>query len=155
MAYIDYYRDMLVAHANTVDEATTSYDQTYARPTGRTPQRAYAIALIPLAAAAAFYVFIAKAGLNGEWVLATLLYPGLVLNARRLHDMGRTAWFLLLPGLLDIAAAGVHFGNALHLIKADLPGLGWAAVAVSAAFILWGAAGKGQAGANRFGEAAA
>ncbi len=81
LAYIDYYKDMLVQHANTVDEAAASYDKTYAHPTGRTTQRNYAIALVPLVAAAAFYHFIAKSGLNGEWVLATLLYPGIVLNA--------------------------------------------------------------------------
>jgi uncharacterized membrane protein YhaH (DUF805 family)/uncharacterized membrane protein YphA (DoxX/SURF4 family) len=155
LAYLDYYKDMLVRRANAVDETTSSYDDTYARPNGRTSQRPYALALIPLAAAAAFYVFIARAGLNGEWVLATLLFPGLMLMARRLHDMGQTAWILLAPGLLDIAAISLHFANALHFTTLSLPALSWTAVVVSVAFLLWGLVGKGQADANRFGEAAA
>lgn len=151
LAYIDYYKDMLVQHATSVDETTTSYDKTYARPTGRTSQHNYAIALLPLAAAAAFYLFLARTGLNGQWVLATLLYPGIVLNARRLHDMGQTAWFLIVPAVLDIAAASVHFGNALHLTNINVPWLPWVAVVVSVAFTLWALVGKGQPEANRFG----
>ncbi len=112
LAYIDYYKDMLVQHANTVDEAATSYDKTYAHPTGRTTQRNYAIALVPLILAAAFYTFLAKTGRNGEWVLATLIYPGFVLVAGRLHDMGQTGWLLLAPGLIVAVALGLHFFDA-------------------------------------------
>ncbi len=69
--------------------------------------------------------------------------------------MGQTAWFLIVPGVLDIAAVAIHFGDALHLFKLEVPGLGWAAVIVSVAFTAWGLAGKGQGEANRFGPATA
>ena len=129
-----------------------SFEDTFANPKGRTSRGAFIVALIVLAAAAAFYFFLVKAGRNGDWVLVTLLFPALMLHARRLHDMGQTAWLLLAPGGLIVAGVWLHmsdqgaqYENAVTL----------AALAVSAAFALWGCIGKGQAEANRFGEPAA
>lgn len=130
-----------------------TWDPLYAWSTGRTPRAEYIKALIPLILAAAFYTFIAKSGRNGEWVLATMLYPGFVLVAGRLHDMGQTGWLLLAPGLLDVAALGLHFFPPANF--ALTAPIGLAAYVVSIAFLVWGLAGPGQATANRFGEPAA
>lgn len=154
LAYVDYYKDMLQRSALSLGESGDgpSWNQTFAWATGRTSQMNYIKALIPLVLAAAFYTFLAKTGRNGEWVLATLLYPGFVLVAGRLHDMGRTAWLLAVPAAIDIVALGLHFfGDAKAAITADI---GIAAYVVSAAFLVWGLALKGQGAANRFGEPA-
>jgi len=125
-----------------------NYDTTLANPTGRTARGPYVAGAVVLALAVAFYIFLVHAGRNGEWVLVTFLYPGFVLLARRLHDMGKTAWLLVAPGALF--AAGIW----LHMFTKDtqlggqliLGGLG-----VSAVLALWGLVGKSQDGANKFG----
>jgi uncharacterized membrane protein YhaH (DUF805 family) len=129
-----------------------NYQSLFANPAGRTSRGRFVGALIVLLLVAAFYYFLVKAGRNGEWVLFTLLYPAFVLHARRLHDMGRTAWLLIIPGALFAAAIW------LLMISGDarLGGpVTLSALAVSAAAALWGLIGKGQADANRFGEPAA
>jgi uncharacterized membrane protein YhaH (DUF805 family) len=153
LAYIDYYRDMLQRHALTLGERgrLVSYESRFANPNGRTSRSDFIGALVPLLAATALYFFLVK-GRNGEWVLATLLFPGTVLLARRLHDMGHTAWLLLIPNALNVTALWLHFyrhGSELQ------PAVTLAALVVSTAFFVWGIAGKGQAQGNRFGEPAA
>lgn len=155
LAYIDYYKDMLQRHALSLGEegGGMTWNQTFAWSTGRIGRLDYIKALVPLVLAAAFYTFLAKTGRNGEWVLATLLYPGFVLVAGRLHDMGRTGWLLLAPGLLDAVALWLHFfSDPKAAITVDI---GVAAYVVSIGFLLWGLALKGQESANRFGEPAA
>jgi uncharacterized membrane protein YhaH (DUF805 family) len=133
-----------------------SFEQTYVYPGGRTSRNAYIIALVIALAALLFYWIVSQKGLNGQWVRTTLLFPGFMLMARRLHDMGQTAWLLLAPLALDVVAIGWHYANALKLHEgAPPPALVWTAVAVSAAFAVWGLIGKGQAEANRFGAAVA
>ena len=151
LAYIDYYKDMLQRHALSLGETadSPSWNQTFAWSTGRTSRTDYIKALVPLVLAAAFYTFLAKTGRNGEWVLATLLYPGFVLVCGRLHDMGQTGWLLLAPGLLTALALGLHFfGDPKAALTVDI---GVAAYVVCVAFLLWGLALKGQGAANRFG----
>ena len=126
-----------------------NFESLYANPAGRTSRGAFVPALVILILVAAFYQFVARSGRNGEWVLVTLLFPSFMLHARRLHDMGRTAWLLLVPGV----AIGVEVW--LHMIAISLdvqPWLDLLALIVAAAFMLWGLVGKGQAEANRFGE---
>ena len=130
-----------------------SFETTYANPKGRTSRGQFIAALVVLVAVAAFYVFLVKAGRNGQWVEATLLFPGFVLLARRLHDMGLTGWLVLIPGALMVAAFGVwldliSLGPQLQPVEPKI------ALAVTAAFALWGAVGKGKAEANKFGEPA-
>jgi uncharacterized membrane protein YhaH (DUF805 family) len=157
LAYLDYYKGMLVPRALTLGETEGSnYNALYVYPAGRTSQKAYIPAILLVVAAAAFYKLVANAGLNGEWVMTTLLFPGFVLVARRLHDMGQNAWLLLIPGALDAAALGMHYADALKLRAGAPPAvLVWAAIVVTAAFVLWGMVGKGQGEANRYGAAAA
>lgn len=128
-----------------------NYSSTYANPMGRTSRGAFVGALIVLLLVVALYVFVAKAGRNGDWVLVTLLYPAFVLHARRLHDMGQTAWLLVIPYAAILAAFW------MHLFSPDAPyqaQTNWAAHILGALFILWGLLGKGQAEANKFGAAA-
>jgi uncharacterized membrane protein YhaH (DUF805 family) len=157
LAYIDYYKGMLVPRAATVGEAEgATYEDRFVDPRGRTSRAAYIPALILVVAAAAFYKFVATAGLNGEWVMTTLLFPGFVLVARRLHDMGQNAWLLLIPGVLDAAALGMHYADALKLHAGAPPvWLTWAAIVVTAAFAVWGLVGKGRGEANKYGAAPA
>jgi len=155
LAYIDYYKDMLQRHALSLGETEggRSWNPTFAWATGRTSRADYIKALIPLVLAAAFYTFLAKTGRNGEWVLTTLLYPGFVLVAGRLHDMGRTAWLLAFPAALNVVALGLHFfSDPKAALTVDV---GIAAYVVSIAFLIWGLASKGEADANRFGAPAA
>ncbi len=130
-----------------------TYETLYAYPTGRTSRAEFTGALIVLLAAVAFYVLLATPGLNRDWVLTTLMLPALVLHARRLHDMGQTAWLLLAaPAVLDGAAMALHMVKA----KSDMAfGLTLAAVVITVGFMAWGVIGKGQAEANRFGPATA
>jgi uncharacterized membrane protein YhaH (DUF805 family) len=127
-----------------------SYNSTYANPMGRTARGPFVVALVILLLVTGFYYQFVK-GQNGEWVLFTLLYPAFVLYARRLHDMGKTAWLLIVPGALVAAAAlpptesRFSFEKPLFLV----------ATAVFALFAIWGALGKSQDGDNKYGAAAA
>ena len=127
----------------------TTYDTVFAWAGGRTARLDALKAMIPLILAAAFYTFIAKSGRNGEWVLATLLYPGFVLVARRLHDMGWSAWLLVAPAVLDAVALWVHFFTPSAAYAAPAV---YAATVISAAFLIWALIGPGQATTNRYGE---
>ena len=127
-----------------------SYETVFANPTGRLGRGPYLIALVILLAVAAFYFDRVK-GPNGEWVLFTLLFPAFVLHARRLHDMGQTAWLLIVPGAL---VGAVLWPHAASRGAFEAP-LALAALVVYAGFALWGCVGKGQADANRFGAPAA
>jgi uncharacterized membrane protein YhaH (DUF805 family) len=129
-----------------------TFENTFVNPKGRTSRAAFIPAVIIVLAVAAFYHFVAKAGRNGEWVLLTLLFPALMLHARRLHDMGQTAWLLLAPAALIVAAAWMHMFGQDGQVQSYLA---VAAIVVSAGFVVWGAVGKGQAEVNRFGEPAA
>jgi uncharacterized membrane protein YhaH (DUF805 family) len=151
LAYIDYYKGVLQRRALTLGEGkegVVRYEAVFANPSGRTSRAGFVRALIPLLAAAALYFFLVK-GRNGEWVLATLLFPATVLHARRLHDMGQTAWLLSVPSALNITAIWLHmFGHYPEL----QPVVTRAALVVSVGFVIWGLIGKGQVQANRFGE---
>lgn len=126
-----------------------SFETLYVYPNGRTSRADFLRGLLPLLAAAAFYALVVKAGRNGEWVLITLLFPAAVLLARRLHDLGQTAWLLLLPGALAVAAIWLHMANPTD--PPLEPAAALAATVIGAGFVLWSLVGKGQAAANRFG----
>jgi uncharacterized membrane protein YhaH (DUF805 family) len=152
LAYLDNYRGALQPHALTIGEFSAgrrSYDFLFVNPNGRTPPGPFAAALITLLIVVAFYAFLVK-GLTAHWCLLMLLFPALVLHARRLHDMGYTAWLLLVPAVLTIAAFGIWF----HIVSFGAPldaVLPIAASVVFVAFALWCCIGSGQAEPNRFG----
>jgi uncharacterized membrane protein YhaH (DUF805 family)/uncharacterized membrane protein YphA (DoxX/SURF4 family) len=152
LAYLDYYRGVLQRHALAVgEEPAKDFDTLFTRPAGRTGRGEFSGALITLLASLAFYYFLVP-GRNSQWVQLTLLFPAVVLLARRLHDMGRAAWPVLVPAALIVAMAWLY----LYVPGAQAKGtVAVAAQFVSAAFIIWGLVGKTQAEANRSGQPAA
>jgi uncharacterized membrane protein YhaH (DUF805 family) len=152
LAYIDYYQGALQRHALAFGEAAGgrgSFNFLFVNPNGRTPRAEFAAALVTLLAAAAFYAFLVK-GTTAHWCVLMLVFPGVILHARRLHDMGHSAWPLVIPGVLAVVACAVW----LHLVSFGAPfntAVPLAALAACAGFALWGCMGSGQAEANRFG----
>lgn len=128
-----------------------TFESLFVNPGGRTTRGAFIPALIVLLAVAAFYAFL-PTGRTGQFCLAVLIFPYVMLHARRLHDIGLTAWLLLAPGALLVATAWLQLYDADSPLKTPVS-IG--ALVVSAGFTLWGVIGKGQAAANRFGEPAA
>jgi uncharacterized membrane protein YhaH (DUF805 family) len=150
LAYIDYYKGALQRHALAFGETgRTSFDSLFTSAAGRASRSQFLAALITLVAVMVFYAYLVV-GRSGQWSLLVLVIPAIVLHARRLHDMGHSAWRLLIPGVLAVAAFALwlgllSFGAQLNAIVPP------AALLVSAAFALWGCVGKGQSAANRFG----
>lgn len=152
LAYLDYYKGPLQRRALMAGEAAAgraTYDFLFVNPSGRTSRGQFVPALITLLAVVVFYAYLVT-GRTATWCLFVLLFPAIVLHARRLHDMGHTAWLLLAPGVLmvaafaiwlDILSLGASLDRAVPLI----------ALAVSAGFALWGCISKGQTEANPFG----
>jgi len=152
LAYLDYYRGALQRHALTFGESPVgrgSFSFLFVNPAGRTSRGQFVAALIPILIVVAFYAFLVR-GLTAHWCLLMLLYPAVILHARRLHDMGHSAWLMLVPALLTLASFAiwlrlVSFGAPLDT---DLP---IAAAVVFIGFALWGCLGGGEAETNRFG----
>lgn len=128
-----------------------NFDTLFVYASGRTPRNHYIGALITLLVSLGFYYFLVP-GRNSQWVQLVFLYPAVVLLARRLHDMGRAAWPLVVPAALVIAMACLYLYVPASGAKVSVK---WAAIIVSAAFMIWGLVGKSQAEPNRFGSPAA
>jgi uncharacterized membrane protein YhaH (DUF805 family) len=125
------------------------YESLFVDAGGRTARGLFIGALIPLLLAGAFYhlwVF----GKPGQFAGLLLFFPAFVLHARRLHDMGRSAWPLALPVAAVAAAAW------FHILRPEEAAAGrpviYSAIAICAVFTLWGLIGAGEAGTNRYGE---
>ncbi len=152
LAYLDYYRGVLQRSATTMGESSGSgshFDLLFANPTGRTTRAQFVPALLTLVAVTVFY-YIEVKGRSGQWSMMVLLFPGTILLARRLHDMGYSAWLLLVPTLLMVATFAiwlqiVNLGAQLDLAVPPI------ALAVSAAFALWGCVGSGRGEVNSYG----
>jgi uncharacterized membrane protein YhaH (DUF805 family) len=155
LTYLEYYKGALQRVALTLGETGRSmiWDSLFVDSKGRTPRGQFTAALIPLAFVVWFY---AHAGPNpyAPWNLLVLLYPAVVLHARRLHDMGHSGWLLLAPALLTVAAMAIWAG----LINLDAQlnfAVPLAAVVVFAGFAVWGCIANGQTEANGFGPSVA
>jgi uncharacterized membrane protein YhaH (DUF805 family) len=137
LAYIDRYRVLLQKHT------TTLFDSLFVSARGRTSREQFVPALITLLAVVAFYAFLVT-GRTAQFCLLVLLYPGIVLHARRLHDMGRAAWSLVAPGVLMLAAFAIwlHYISLGAQLDAALPIV---ALVVTAGFAAWGCVGKSRA----------
>jgi uncharacterized membrane protein YhaH (DUF805 family) len=152
LAYIDYFQGALQQHALMFGEfrgGRSSFDFLFVNPNGRSSRGQFAAALVTLLAVVVFYAFLVK-GATAHWAMLVLVFPGVVLHARRLHDMGHSAWPLIIPAVLTVVA----FANWLRVVSFGTPfntALAPAALAVCAGFALWGCIGNGQAEANRFG----
>lgn len=153
LAYIDSYAGVLQRGARMLGDSPAgnmSFDVLYVNAKGRTPRGEFVIALVMILVVAGFYAFVVT-GRNAEWCMLMLLFPGVVLHARRLHDMGQSAWPLAVPAALTVAAFAhwlrlVNFGATLNVA------VPLAATVVFAGFAVWGCLGSGQPETNRFGE---
>jgi uncharacterized membrane protein YhaH (DUF805 family) len=143
---LHHYRGALQRHALTVGETpggrSEAFESVYVYPGGRTSRGHFVAALITLLLVVLFYKYLVT-GRTAQWCMAVLLIPGAILLARRLHDMGRSAWLLLVPLALMIvafaiwlrlASLGAQLDTATPLI----------ALVVTAGFALWGCMGRGQ-----------
>lgn len=150
LAYIDYYKGALQRYALALGESgRSSFDSLFVSPKGRASRGQFVPALITLLAVILFYAFLVT-GRTAQWCLLMLLFPGVILHARRLHDMGHSAWLLAVPAVLMVAA----FAIWLHILSLGTQldtAVPVVALAVSAGFALWGCIGMGQVEANRFG----
>jgi uncharacterized membrane protein YhaH (DUF805 family) len=150
LAYLEYYKGVLQRSALTLGESSrSSFDPLFVKLNGRTSRNQFLAALITLVAVIVFYAYLVP-GRSGEWSLLVLVVPGVVLLARRLHDMGHSAWPVAVPAVLTVAA----FAIWLHLLSlgAQLDIIvPWAAFVVSVGFAFWGCVGKSQAETNSFG----
>lgn len=129
------------------------FESLFVNPKGRTSRRHFVPALLTLVLVVLFYAFLVK-GRTAQFCMLVLLFPAVMLHARRLHDMGHSAWLLLFPAALVVAMFAIRLGYLSlgpSIDSAALPGT----LAVGAAFALWGCIGGSQAGANRFGTAPA
>lgn len=116
-----------------------NYDTLFTNPNGRTSRADFVPAMITILAVMAFYVFLVT-GRTAQFCQLVLLYPAVVLLARRVQDMGFAGWWVIIPLVLMLL---------MHLIQLDYLSLGdpldtalyWIAHAVSVGFLLWGSAG--------------
>ncbi len=72
------------------------YESLFVNPNGRTSRKQFVPALMVLLAVVAFYAWLVT-GRTAQWCLLVMVFPGFILHARRMHDMGRSAWVLLAP----------------------------------------------------------
>jgi uncharacterized membrane protein YhaH (DUF805 family) len=140
LAYIDYYKGALQKRALAAGEdAQGSFDVLFASPNGRTSREQFVPALITLVAVVVFYALLVK-GRSGLWSMLALLIPGVILHMRRLRDMGRSGWVLVVPAGLMVVAFAIWLQFLDFGPQVDL-GLTWAAMAVAVGFGIWGSFG--------------
>jgi uncharacterized membrane protein YhaH (DUF805 family) len=118
-----------------------NYETLFANPTGRTARGPFIAALATLLAVFAFY-WLWVPGRTGQFAMLVMIYPGMVLHARRLHDMGKSGWLVLLPGALLLAT------GLFHLYSPEATAARYvtqAALGLAVGFMLTGIVFKGQA----------
>jgi len=152
LAYLPYYKGALQRAPLTLGESDhrTSWNTLFVHPSGRTSRGLFLAALIPLALAVLWYASKGPTVDVAPWGVLVLLYPAVVLHVRRLHDMGRTGWLMLLPAVLTVAAMLI-WANRISLgaqVDAAVPIV---ALVVFVGFALWGSIARGQAETNTFG----
>ncbi|MGH8219581.1 MAG: DUF805 domain-containing protein [Steroidobacteraceae bacterium] len=154
LAYFGYYTGALRRSALTLGESghATTWDTLFVNHKGRTSREHFIAALIPLAIVVWFYT---HSGPNqyALWAVLVLLFPAVVLHARRLHDIGHSGWLLLLPVILTVAAMAI-WDRLLYLGARLNFAVPLAALIVFVGFSLWGCIVKGRAEANTFGPPA-
>lgn len=95
-----------------------------------------------------------------------LIWPQICVHAKRLHDMGQTAWLMLIPTVFSLAAVTVMVmvggvaalsgdASAIHGGAMMIVGLALLlSFLVGLAFLLWVGLSASQPGDNRFGPPA-
>jgi len=142
LAYLRYYQGTLQRHTLALGEGEQmNFDALLVNPDGHTSLASFVPAMITVLAVIAFYSFVVT-GRTAQFCVLVLLYPACVLLARRLRDMGYSAWLLLAPLALLLATIAIQLGY-FSLGAATDGVLPWVALAVAAAFVLWGGVGQG------------
>lgn len=154
LAYLEYYRGALQRSPLSLGESgqASIWNTLFVHSGGRTSRGHFIGALIPLAIVVGWYAQ-ASPNVYPQWSLLVLLFPAVVLHARRLHDMGHSGWLLLVPAVLTVAAMMI-WDHRLDLgtqLDFDVP---VAALVAFLGFALWGCIGKGKSATNAFGPAA-
>ena len=151
LAHLHYYKGVFQREALTLGESDrrTSWNTLFVHPNGRTSRGHFLGALLPLAVIVLSYTY-SGPDLYAPWAVLVLLYPAVVLHVRRLHDMGRTGWLVLVPAALTVVAMGIwaeriSLGTQLDVL------VPLAALVVFLGFALWGCIARGQAETNAFG----
>jgi uncharacterized membrane protein YhaH (DUF805 family)/uncharacterized membrane protein YphA (DoxX/SURF4 family) len=154
LAYLDYYKGALQRSALTLGESgqATTWDTLFVHSKGRTSREHFIPALIPLAIVVWWYAQ-ASPNVYPQWSLLVLLFPAIVLLARRLHDMGHSGWLLVVPAVLTVVAMAI-WDHRLDLGAQLNFAVPLAALIIWVGFTLWGCIGKGRAEANVFGPPA-
>jgi uncharacterized membrane protein YhaH (DUF805 family)/uncharacterized membrane protein YphA (DoxX/SURF4 family) len=152
LAYLPYDKGALERAPLTLGESDlrTAFNTLFVHTSGRTSRGHFTAALIPLALGALWYAYKGPAINYACWGVLVLLYPAVVLHVRRLHDMGRSGWWMLAPAVITIVAMLI-WAQRITLgaqLDAAVP---LAALIVFAGFALWGCIAKGQAESNTFG----
>lgn len=154
LAYLGYYRQALQRSPLSLGEfgQAGTWDTLFVKSQGRTSRGEFIGAAIPLAIVVWWYAQ-ASPFVYPQWSLLVLLFPLLVLNARRLHDMGHSGWPLAVLAALTIVAMmiwdhrvdlGAQLNHAVPL----------ATLIVVIGFAAWGCIGKGKPETNAFGPPA-
>jgi uncharacterized membrane protein YhaH (DUF805 family) len=142
-AYLDYYRGALQRHARMLGEYPgdrATYDFLFVNPGGRASRSEFVPAVITVLVVVLFYAYLVT-GRTAIWCLLVVLYPTIVLHARRLRDMGQNAWLVLAPAVLMVVAFAIWL--KLFSLGAQLDSVvPLIALVVSAGFALWGCIGK-------------
>jgi uncharacterized membrane protein YhaH (DUF805 family)/uncharacterized membrane protein YphA (DoxX/SURF4 family) len=128
----------------------TSWNTLFVRHNGRTARGHFLAALLPLALGILWYAYKGPAIDYASWGVLVLLYPAVVLHVRRLHDMGRTGWLILVPAVLTVLAMGIWAHRISLGTQLDVA-VPLAALAVFIGFALWGCVARGQTETNTFG----
>jgi uncharacterized membrane protein YhaH (DUF805 family) len=152
LAYLPYYQGALQRAPLTLGETDrrSSWNTLFVQPGGRTSRGHFLAALLPLALAVLWYANKGPAVDYAPWGVLVLLYPAVVLHVRRLHDMGRTGWLMLLPAVLTVVAMGIWAHRVSLGAQLDMA-VPVAALVVFVVFALWGSIARGQAETNTFG----
>jgi uncharacterized membrane protein YhaH (DUF805 family)/uncharacterized membrane protein YphA (DoxX/SURF4 family) len=152
LAYLHYYKGALQRAPLTLGESdrSTSWNTLFVQPNGRTSRGHFLAALIPLALATLWYAYKGPAVNYVPWGVLVLLYPAVVLHVRRLHDMGRSGWLMLVPAVLAVVAMGIWANRVSLGTQLDVA-VPLVALVAFTGFAVWGCFTRGQAETNTYG----
>jgi uncharacterized membrane protein YhaH (DUF805 family)/uncharacterized membrane protein YphA (DoxX/SURF4 family) len=152
LAYLPSYKGALQRAPLTLGESDRrpSWNTLFVQPSGRTSRGHFLAALLPLALAVLWYAVKGPAINYASWGVLVLVYPAVVLHVRRLHDMGRTGWPVLVPAMLTVVAMGIWAHRISLGVQLDFA-VPLVALVVCVGFALWGCIARGQDETNTFG----
>lgn len=149
VAYLPYYREILQRHTMAAGEQAgpANYDALFVNNQGNTSRGDYLPAMAVVLLTTAFFGLIVT-GRTADFCMLVLLYPLFTVLIRRFRDMGRHPWLLFAPVMLMLLAFDISLGYFSLGEPADGT-FSWIAIAVTAVFIVWGAAGTTRASPPR------